>query len=118
MGNAQLSLEYGDGQTTATFETGYVVRNGEIVGITTTGSGSNKHIGSLVYPDKLSNVPNNAWSGQGAVTVSGRTYTVPANVPCYNRGTKNWTTLTAARSYASSLTLYVWDGAVCFVEVG
>ena len=118
VGNAQLSLEYGDGQTTATFETGYVVRNGEIVGITTTGSGSNKHIGSLVYPDKLSNVPNNAWSGQGAVTVSGRTYTVPANVPCYNRGTKNWTTLTAARSYASSLTLYVWDGAVCFVEVG
>ena len=118
VGNAQLSVEYGEGKTTATFETGYVVRNGDIVGITIVTAGNTQRIGSLIYPDELRNVPNAAWSGKGAVTVNGRTYTVPASLPCYNRETKEWVTLTEARSYADSATLYVHQGVVRFLEVG
>ena len=117
-GNAQLSVEYGAGKSTPTFETGYVVRNGDIVGITIVTSGNTQRIGSLVYPDELRNVPNTAWSGKGAVTVNGRTYTVPASVPCYNMQTKSWVTLTEARAYADSATLYVYQGVVRFLEVG
>ena len=73
-------MEYGAGKSTPTFETGYVVRNGDIVGITIVTSGNTQRIGSLVYPDELRNVPNTAWSGKGAVTVNGRTYTsLPAS---------------------------------------
>ena len=118
VGNAQLSVEYGEGKTTATFETGYVVRNGDIVGITIVTAGNTQRIGSLIYPDELRNVPNAAWSGKGAVTVNGRTYTVPASLPCYNRETKEWVTLTEARDYADSATLYVHQGVVRFLEVG
>ena len=118
VGNAQLSVEYGEGKTTATFETGYVVRNGDIVGITIVTAGNTQRIGSLIYPDELRNVPNAAWSGKGAVTVNGRTYTVPASLPCYNRETKEWVTITEARAYADSATLYVHQGVVRFLEVG
>ena len=118
VGNAQLSVEYGEGKTTATFETGYVVRNGDIVGITIVTAGNTQRIGSLIYPDELRNVPNAAWSGKGAVTVNGRTYTVPASLPCYNRETKEWVTPTEARAYADSATLYVHQGVVRFLEVG
>ena len=118
VGNAQLSVEYGEGKTTATFETGYVVRNGDIVGITIVTAGNTQRIGSLIYPDELRNVPNAAWSGKGAVTVNGRTYTVPASLPCYNRETREWVTLTEARAYADSATLYVHQGVVRFLEVG
>ena len=118
VGNAQLSVEYGEGKTTATFETGYVVRNGDIVGITIVTAGNTQRIGSLIYPDELRNVPNAAWSGKGAVTVNGRTYTVPASLPCYNRETKEWVTLTEARAYADNATLYVHQGVVRFLEVG
>ena len=110
MGNAQLSVEYGEGKTTPTFETGYEVRNGDIVGITIVRTGSIQRIGRLIYPEELKNVPNSAWSGRGAVTVNGRTYTVPDNVPCYNLETKDWVTLTEARMYADAATLYVHDG--------
>ena len=118
VGNAQISVEYGEGRTTATFETGYVVRNGDIVGITIVTAGNTQRIGSLIYPDELRNVPNSAWSGKGAVTVNGRTYTVPASLPCYNRETREWVTLTEARAYADSATLYVHQGVVRFLEVG
>ena len=47
-----------------------------------------------------------------------RTYTVPASLPCYNRETKEWVTLTEARAYADSATLYVHQGVVRFLEVG
>ena len=118
VGNAQISVEYGQGRSTPTFQTGYVVRNGDIVGITIVTAGNTQRLGSLIYPDELKDVPNTAWSGRGAVTVNGRTYTVPANVPCYNTETQSWVTLTEARAYADSATLYVHQGVVRFIEVG
>ena len=86
--------------------------------ITIVNSGGVERIGSMVRPDQLRDIPNEAWSGSGAVTVNGRTYTVPATVPCYNRETKDWVTLTEARAYADSATLYVYQGVVRFLEVG
>ena len=81
-------------------------------------TGSIQRIGRLIYPEELKNVPNSAWSGRGAVTVNGRTYTVPDNVPCYNLETDNWVTLTEARQYADTCTLYIHENMVRFIEVG
>ena len=113
-----LAIEYGDGKKTKAFNTGYVARNGEVLGITIVNSGGVERIGSMVRPDQLRDIPNEAWSGSGAVTVNGRTYTVPATVPCYNRETKDWVTLTEARMYAEESDLYVYQGVVRFIEVG
>ena len=116
----KLYVSYGDGSSNRTdeFKTGYVVRTGEIVGVQITTSGGEKRITSLVRPDQMRNIPNEAWSGRGAVTINGRTYTVPATVPCYNKETEEWITLTEARAYSNTATIYVYDGMVRFVEVG
>ena len=118
VGNAQLSVEYGEGRTTPTLATGYEVSNGQVIGITIIHDGNTQRLGRVIYPEILRQVPNNAWSGRGAVTVNGRTYTVPTNVPCYNKETDAWVTLSEARGYSSDSTLYVYQGQVCFVEVG
>ena len=68
--------------------------------------------------DKLSAVPNSAWSGQTAVTVGGRTYTVASDVPCYNSAAKSWMTLSQAHGYANTANLYVSGGVVRVIEVG
>ena len=52
-----------------------------------------------------------------AVTVGGRTYRVSADVPCYNKDTGTWMTLSEAHAYASVSNLYVKDGTVRVVEV-
>ena len=118
VGNARLAVQYGESQKTAAYETGYVVRNGDVVGISIVNDGSSQRIGRLIYPEELRNIPNEAWSGPGAVTVNGRTYTVPSNVPCYNLETDNWVTLTEARQYADTCTLYIHENMVRFIEVG
>lgn len=113
-----LAIQYGDGKATKAFNTGYVARNGEVLGITIVNAGGVERIGSMVRPDQMRDIPNEAWSGSGAVTINGRTYTVPATVPCYNRETGNWVTLTEARMYAEESDLYVYQGVVRFIEVG
>ena len=113
-----IAIEYGDGKRTKTFNTAYVARDGEVLGITIVNSGGVERIGSMARPDQLRDIPNEAWSGSGAVTVNGRTYTVPATVPCYNRETEEWVTLTEARRYAGESDLYVYQGVVRFIEVG
>ena len=52
------------------------------------------------------------------MVADGVTYTVPTDVACYNRDSQSWTTLDAARAYASQATLYVEDGTVRVIEVG
>ena len=53
-----------------------------------------------------------------AVTVGGRTYTVPEDVACYNSAAKSWLTLSQAHGYADTANLYVSDGVVRVIEVG
>ena len=94
--------------------TSATIRSGSYVGIKTNGS----RITALVELTKLKGVSNSAWSGQGAVTVAGRTYTVPGDVVCYNKTAKTWMDLASAHAYANEADLYVHNGVVRAIEVG
>lgn len=111
-----LTVESGSGKSVGPFETGYAVRTGDYVAVTL--NSSKNGYASLEYLTKLSDVPNSAWSGQTSVTVGGRSYSVPSDVPCYDRAGKSWMSLSAAHAYASTSTLYVSDGIVRTIEVG
>lgn len=104
-GKTTLEVVYGDGKSVGPFVTGYDVRTGDYVAVTLNSKGTG--FASLIKLTELEDVPNSSWSGQSAVTVGGRTYTVPSDVPCYNRSTKRWVTLAAAHGYAETANLYV-----------
>lgn len=114
-GKTMLEVQYGDGKSVGPFETGYRVSNGSYVRVTL--NRNQDGYSSLETLDRLRDVPNSAWSGQGAVTVGGRTYQVPSDVFCYNRTTKTTLSLSAAHAYAQQADLYVYDGIVYGIEV-
>ena len=109
-----IAVEYGAGLQTAPIQNASLVANGAFVAMRI----KDGRITSLETLDKLSAVPNSAWSGQTAVTVGGRTYTVASDVPCYNSAAKSWLTLSQAHGYADTANLYVSDGVVRVIEVG
>lgn len=115
-GKTTLEVVYGDGKSVGPFVTGYDVRTGDYVAVTLNSKGTG--FASLIKLTELEDVPNSSWSGQSAVTVGGRTYTVPSDVPCYNRSTKRWVTLAAAHGYAETANLYVSGSIVRVIEVG
>ena len=93
-GQTMLEVVYGDGKSVGPFSTGYDVRTGDYVKVILSSNGSAfMHCEKLTELDK---VPNSAWSGQSAVTVGGRTYKVSEDVPCFNRSTGRWMSLSAA----------------------
>ena len=106
-------MEYGSGKSVGPYESNFNTSTGAYVGVATNGS----RITGLVELTRLKDVPNSAWSGQGAVTVAGRTYTVSEDVVCYNKTTKTWMTLSQAHAYASVADLYVRNGVVRIIEV-
>ena len=108
-----LAVEYGNGQRSEAIRTDSQISNGEYIYMGVKG-GRITSLGSLTC---LSGVANSAWSGDGAVTVAGRTYTVSDSVACYNRTTGTWMTLAAAHAYAAKADLYVRDGVVRVIEV-
>ena len=117
-----IEIVYGNGgATTGAIEAGYGIDTGDYVaaavGIRETANGPKKYISSLTKLTELKNIPNSAWSGSSAVTVGGRTYRVSADVPCYNKDTGTWMTLSEAHAYTSVSNLYVKDGTVRVVEV-
>lgn len=110
-----LEVVYGDGKSVGPFTTGYDIRNGDYVKVILSTSGTAyMHCEKLT---ELADVPNSAWSGETAVTVNGRTYRVSEDVPCFNRSTGTWMSLSAAHGYATKSTLYVFDGVVRAIEV-
>lgn len=109
-----IAVEYGAGLQTAPIQNASLVANGAFVAMRI----KDGRITSLETLDKLSAVPNSAWSGQTAVTVGGRTYTVASDVPCYNSVAKSWMTLSQAHGYANTANLYVSGGVVRVIEVG
>lgn len=117
-GNNQITVLQGEGKSYGPMETGYVVANGQPIGITVTGSGNNKHIAALVKLTELKDVPSTSWGGSGSVTVGGRTYAVAPDVVCYNTATKDWITLEQAHAYSGTANLYVHNGAVRVIKVG
>lgn len=96
---------------------GYNVITGDFV------SASSDRAGSMFTGvhalEKLSGVPNTAWTGRTSVNVDGRSREVPADVACWNRDAQSWTTLDAARAYADRANLYAdVNGVIRVVEVG
>ena len=67
---------------------------------------------------KLTRVSNNAWIGDGAVTVGGQSYAVAENLRCYNADADLWITLEEARAYSGTADLYVRDDIVRILVVG
>lgn len=108
-----LAVEYGNNQRSEAIVTDSQVINGAYIYMGV----KNGRITSLGTLTCLSDVPNSAWSGDGAVTVAGRTYSVPDSVVCYNHTTGSWMTLAAAHAYASKANLYARDGVVRVIEV-
>jgi len=113
----KVGVEFGNGESdrVGPFNMKYNVQTGAYVAVTLNRSGSG--FSSLVELTELKGVSNSAWSGKTAVTVGGRTYTVPDDVLCYNRDSKSWVSLTAAHAYAGTSNLYVKDGVVRIIEV-
>ena len=108
----ELSVEYGNGERTKAYRTSNTVRNGAYIRMTVSGD----RVVDVRELTELRNVPNSAWSGPGAVTVGGRTYTVDGDVACYDATTNSWISLDTAHAYAETSTLYVYDGMVRIVE--
>lgn len=115
-GKTMLEVVYGDGKSVGPFQTGYSVTNGSYVAVTLNNSSSGYT--SLKVLTRIRDVSNNAWSGSGAVTINGRTYTVPVDVPCFNRETGSWMSLADAHAYADAADLYVEDNVVRAIQVG
>ena len=65
---------------------------------------------------KLSDIPATGWIGNKAVTYGTSTYLVTDETAYYNLDTKTWTDKAKFTEYASSATLYVYDGEVRVVE--
>nr|WP_326183608.1 S-layer homology domain-containing protein [uncultured Oscillibacter sp.] len=111
-----MKIQYAEGKESPEYQTGYNIQTGEFVGATV--DADREAFSKVVRLTEIKNVSNSAWSGQSAVTVGSRTYTVPGNVRCYNAGTKMWVTLGEAHAYAAQSTLYVEDGTVRVIKVG
>ncbi|MBQ5928983.1 MAG: hypothetical protein IIW96_07435, partial [Oscillibacter sp.] len=111
-----LNVQYAkDGAVASTgaYETSYQVEDGDYVAATLRGD----RFVRVSVLEKLSNVPNSAWSSPTAVTVKGKLYAVAEDVMCYNRATKRWMTLDQGHAYAEKCDLYVQDGIVRAVEI-
>lgn len=74
---------------------------------------------SIQILTRLRDVPNASWTGQGVVTVDGRSYTISPSVMCYNRDTAGWISLDAAHAYAKECDMYASDdGVIRAIDVG
>lgn len=116
-----LRVDCGNGKTVGPHGIGSGIDTGDYVAATVstreTEDGMETYFSSVTKLTELRSIPNSAWSGSSAVTVSGRTYRVSADVPCYNKDTGTWMTLTEAHAYAGVSNLYVKDGVVRVIEV-
>jgi hypothetical protein len=111
-----LSLEYGNGKTLGPIGCNYGF-SGKYIGVALSGDG--QQVTRLVNLNEVGKVSNSAWSGNTLVMANGQSYAVAEDVVCYNRSSKSWMTLTEARSYSGTTTLYADGyGVVRVVEVG
>lgn len=106
-----------DGKTSiGPFRLLYDIPGGTYVQATVNSSGT--AFSSLKELNRLKDVPNTSWTGQSAVTVEGRTYTISSAVICYNRDNGTWLTLDQAHAYAAQADLYASDdGVIRAIEV-
>ena len=91
------------------------VRTGDMVSATFNKKGTG--LASVKKLKKVENVSFSSWAGKSAVSVGGRTYTIPEGLLCYNRDNGRWMSLDDAKVYAKRAALYVEDGIVRVLEV-
>ena len=98
------------------YRTNYEISGGAYVAAVLNANGDG--FNSLKRLEAKRDVPNTAWTGQGAVTIDGRTYSIPSNVMCYNRDIGDWVTLEQAHAYAKECDIFVSDdGVVRAIEI-
>ena len=124
-GTSYLSIYSDQGKVAGPYPTRYDIGGGVYVSavVDTAGTGGYSSLKPLTA---LKEVPNTAWSGQGAVTVDGRTYSIPATVMAYNKDTMEWISAKDGRSvveiahaYAKKCDMYASDdGVIRAIEVG
>ncbi len=109
-GTGSLTLTYGEeqdgtvSQKSQSFSTNAGFKDGSYYGIVPTASGDK--IAAWEELHKLDNVSNAAWTGKESVTIQGTLYPVAEDVACYNSTTEKWVTLSAAKAFADTATLY------------
>ncbi len=113
-----MSVEYGNGadERVGPLPNYYAAGHGDFVVTTLNRPGTG--FTSMSRLTKLTDVDDGAWIGKTAVTFSGQSYSVPADVLCFNEDSDTWITLEEARAYADTANLYVKDGIVRIVVVG
>lgn len=120
----RLAVRRNDGTSVGPFNDRYNIPSGTYVAAVVANDGTG--FSSLQRLTALEDVPNTAWSGQGAVTVDGRTYSIASDVMCYNRDISGWITAAEGRSaldiahaYAQKCDMYASsDGVIRAIEVG
>ncbi len=94
------------------------VRTGDYAAVSRV-AGNDGYAQNLRKLDALGDVPNSAWTGQSALTVGGRTYSVPGTVLCYNKDSGTWISLDDAHAYANTCRPYAdGSGVIRVIEVG
>lgn len=69
--------------------------------------------------ERITQVSNQQWESEDHVMVDNTSYLVSKQVICYNSTTGQWVTLSVARAFGDSMTLYVDDfDVVRIIEVG
>lgn len=79
------------------------IKNKSVGGIALTWE---KKTAGVVTPKSSASIARAAFDGDDAVTVDGMRVPISADVQVYNSDTQTWTTLAAAKAYASTFTVY------------
>ena len=114
----KIGVDIGTGEADKMLESGYVVRNGDFVAFKY--NSAETGFSQIITLTELEKVARSSWIGTGAVNFGGMTYTVPADVLCWNADVNDWFTgggVEAAIAYGSTMNLYVMDGVVRVIEV-
>ncbi|MBQ7523684.1 MAG: S-layer homology domain-containing protein [Oscillospiraceae bacterium] len=75
--------------------------------------------GSIVtLLQKFADVSTSAWLSDRYITLDGQTYTISDDLRCYNQESGQWITPSQARTFYTSMNLYVEGTTVRCIEVG
>ena len=119
-----ISIYNDQGLAAGPFRSRYDISSGVYVSAVKSNDGTG--FSSLKPLTALKEVPNSAWSGESAVTVEGRSYSIPVTVMAYNKDTLSWISgsdgksiVEIAHAYAKKCNMYASeDGVIRIIEVG
>ncbi len=120
----RISIYNDQGLVAGPFRSHYDISGGVYVAAVESNDGTG--FSSIRPLTALKEVPNTAWSGESAVTVEGRSYTIPVTVMAYNKDSHEWISpsdgksiVEIAHAYAQKCDMYASeDGVIRIIEVG